>query len=91
MTLPCHAEERGICAIAYKRPLWGRETLRKCVHTVASGGEQVFKHNNLNDLGVGLPYRKDAGDPSPAKTNPCFSNNAVMLHLFPSAGGYEGS
>jgi hypothetical protein len=38
----------------------------------SAGGEKVFKHNNLNDPGVGLPYRKDAGDPSPARANPCF-------------------
>ena len=81
--LICHAEERGICRIEHERPLLGRETLLKGVHTLTFGGEQVFKHYHSNDLGVGYPIEKMRVHPPLAKTHPWFSYNAVTLNLLP--------
>jgi hypothetical protein len=38
-SVACYAGQRGICAIAEELLLWGRGTLRKCVHTVTVGGD----------------------------------------------------
>jgi hypothetical protein len=85
--LTCHAEERGICRIEHERPLLGRETLLKGVHTLTFGGEQVFKHYHSNDPGVGYPIEKMRVHPPLAKTHPWFSYNAVTLNLLPCDGG----